>query len=72
MDKQWLFKQFLNSRLTPHNQKKELIAGGFDEDVIDEALDLFYQHTGRIRQLTPPHMLVEKKKRERQSVTKRF
>ncbi|GAB4523321.1 MAG: Z1 domain-containing protein [Anaerolineae bacterium] len=61
MSTDWVYRQFLNSRLLPSDQKKELLEGGFDEEVIESALKKFYERTGQVRQLTPPHMLVEER-----------
>lgn len=59
-----VYFQFLHSRLLPLDQKKLLLELGVDEAIVDEALELFYRQTGRILEIVPPHMLVEKKKRE--------
>lgn len=64
MDIEALYRQFLNSRLEPKEQKKALMALGISEDLLDQALEYYYEKTGRIRNLRHPDMLVDKKDRE--------
>jgi hypothetical protein len=56
---EWLVQQFINSRLTPDNVRKNLLEGGFDEELVNQAFARFRKQTGRIKRLTPPPMLVE-------------
>lgn len=61
MNVEWLVKQFINSRLTPDDVRKDLLEGGFSEELIDQAYAEFRKLTGKKKWLTPPPMLVEDK-----------
>lgn len=64
MNVEWLVKQFINSRLTPEDVRKDLLEGGFSEELIDRAYAEFRKLTGSKKWLTPPPMLVEDKSDE--------
>lgn len=59
MNIEWLVKQFINSRLTPEDVQKNLLEGGFSQELIDQAFAEFRKLTGSKKWLTPPPMLVE-------------
>lgn len=61
MNIEWLVKQFIISRLTPEEVKKNLLEGGIDGDLVDQAFAEFRKLTGNKKWLTPPPMLVEDK-----------
>lgn len=58
MSVEWLVKQFIKSRSTVEEERKNLLEGGFSEALIDEALVEFRKLTGNKKWLTPPPMLV--------------
>lgn len=58
MNVEWLVKQFINSRLTPDDVRKNLLEGGFSEELVDQAFAEFRKLTGSKKWLTPPPMLV--------------
>lgn len=60
----WLVKQFVTSKMTPDDEHKNLLEGGFTKEQIDQAYREFQKLTGNLRYLTPPAMLVENKRRE--------
>lgn len=55
---EWLVKQFINSRLTPEDVRKNLLEGGFPNDLVNQAFEEFRRITGTKKWLTPPPMLV--------------
>jgi hypothetical protein len=61
---EWLVKQFINSRLTPEDVRKDLLEGGFSEELVNQAFAEFRKLTGSKKWLTPPPMLVEDKTNE--------
>lgn len=61
MDIEWLKKQFIISRLTPEEVRKNLLEGGIPEDLVDQAFAEFRKLTGNKKWLTPPPMLVGNK-----------
>ncbi len=58
MNIEWLVKQFINSRLTPEDVRKNLLEGGFADELVDQAYAEFRKLTGSKKWLTPPPMLV--------------
>lgn len=64
MNVEWLVKQFINSRLTPEDVRKDLLEGGFSEELVNQAFAEFRKLTGSKKWLTPPPMLVEDKTNE--------
>lgn len=59
VDIEWLVKQFIISRLTPEDVRKNLLEGNFPEELVDQAFAEFRKLTGSKKWLTPPPMLVE-------------
>jgi len=61
---EWLVKQFINLKMVPEDVRKYLLEGGFDEKLVDQAYEEFRKLTGNRKYLTPPPMLVEKRRQE--------
>lgn len=56
LDIQTLIDQFINSRLSPEEQYQQLVRF-VPKDTLDEAFAEFRRQAGRVRRMTPPHLL---------------
>lgn len=60
----WLVKQFMTSKMVPEDACKNLLEGGFSEELVEQAYKEFLKATGNRRYLTPPPMLVEERQQK--------